>query len=78
MAWHGIEFCRSVGGRMDENRQEIQAWLSHLENFRILLEEARVHGRNMGSFEGDRIEVQVRTTLREANTQIHDQRAALP
>jgi hypothetical protein len=63
---------------MEEDRQEIQAWLSHLENIRILLEEARVHARNMGSPEGNRIEVQIRTTLRETNRQIHDLRASLP
>ncbi len=62
---------------MEENRQEIQAWLTDLENIRILLEEARVHARNMGSPEGDRIEGQIRTTLREANRQIHDLRASL-
>ena len=41
---------------MEEDRQEIQARLSHLENIRLLLEEARVHYRNMGGSEGDRIE----------------------
>ena len=65
-------------GRIEENRQEVQARLSHLENVRILLEEARVHGRNMGSPGGDRIEVQIRTTLRETNRQIHDLWASLP
>jgi hypothetical protein len=65
-------------GRIEENRQEIHARLSHLENIRILLEEARVHGRNMSSSEGDRIEVQIRTTLMETNRQIHDVRASLP
>jgi len=34
---------------MEEDRHEIQARLSHLENIRILLEEARVYGRNMGN-----------------------------
>jgi hypothetical protein len=65
-------------GSVEENRQEIQAWLTELENIRILLEEARVHARNMGSPEGDRIEGQIRTTLRETNRQIHDLRASLP
>jgi hypothetical protein len=45
-----------------------------LENICILLKEARVHGRNMGSPEGDRIEGQIRTT----NRQIHDLQASLP
>jgi hypothetical protein len=52
---------------MEEDRQEIQARLSHLENIRILLEEARVYGRHMGSLEGDRIEGQVGTPLGETN-----------
>jgi hypothetical protein len=63
---------------MEDERQEIQARLSHLENIRILLEEARVHARSMGSPEGDRIEGQIRTTLRDTNRQIHDLRASLP
>jgi hypothetical protein len=63
---------------MEENQQEIQAWLLQLENIRILLEEARVHAREMGSPEGDRIEVQIRTTLREVNRQIFDLRASQP
>ena len=63
---------------MEEDRQEIQAWLTELENIKILLEEARVHAKNMGSPEGDRVEGQIRTTLREVNRQIHDLRAPLP
>ena len=63
---------------MEEDRQEIQAWLTELENIKILLEEARVHARNMGSPEGDRVEGQIRTTLRDVNRQIHDLRASLP
>ncbi len=62
---------------MEEDRQEMQARLSHLENFRILLEEARVYN-NMGGREGDRIEEQIRTTPRDANRQIHDLRVSLP
>ena len=62
---------------MEEERQEIQARLSHLENIRILLEEARVHARNMDSPEGDHIEGQIRTTLGDTNRQIHDLRASL-
>ena len=65
-------------GSVEENRQEIQVRLSHLENIRLLLEEARVHARNMDSPEGYRIEGQIRTTLRETNRQIHDLRASLP
>jgi hypothetical protein len=52
---------------LEEDRQEIQARLSHLENIRILLEEARVYGSNTGSLEGDRIEGQVGTALGETN-----------
>ena len=63
---------------MEENPQEIQAWLSQLENIRILLEEARVHARQMGSPEGDRIEGQIGATLREVNRQIFDLRACQP
>ncbi len=63
---------------MEEDWQEIQARLSHLENIRILLEEARVHARNMDSPEGDRIEGQIGTTLGDTNRQIHDLRASLP
>jgi len=63
---------------VEEDRQEIQAWLTELENIKILLEEARVHARNMGSPEGDRVEGQIRTTLRDVNRQIHDLRASLP
>jgi hypothetical protein len=63
---------------MEDERQEIQARLSHLENIRILLEEARVHARNMGSPEGDSLEGKIRTTLRDTNRQIHDLRASLP
>jgi hypothetical protein len=65
-------------GRIEENRQEVQERLSHLENVRILLEEARVHVRNMGCPGGDRIDVQIRTTLRETNGQLHDLWASLP
>jgi hypothetical protein len=45
------------------------AALLHLANTRILLEKARVHARIMGSTEGDDIEGQVRTTLRDTNSQ---------
>jgi hypothetical protein len=63
---------------MEEDRQEIQARLSHLENFRVLLGEARVHARNKGSPEGDRIEGQIRTMLRGTNRHIYNLRASLP
>ena len=64
---------------MEQNPQEeIQAWPTELENIRLLLEEARVHARNMDSPEGYRIEGQIRTTLSETNRQIHDLRASLP
>jgi len=62
----------------EDQQEEIQAWLSQLENIRILLEEARVHAREMGSPEGDRIEGQIRATLREVNRQIFDLRASQP
>jgi hypothetical protein len=64
--------------RVEENQEEIQARLSQLENIRILLEEARVHARQMGSPEGDRIEGQIRATLREVSRQIFDLRASQP
>ena len=62
---------------MEVDRQEIQGRLSHLGDIRILLEEARVY-KNMGSPEGDRIEGQIRTTLRATNREIHDLRVSLP
>ena len=63
---------------MEEDRQEIQARLSRLENIPTLLEEARVRARNRGGREGDRMEGQIRTTLRDTNRQIHDLRVSLP
>jgi hypothetical protein len=49
---------------VEENQEEIQARLSQLENIRILLEDARVHDRQMGSAEGERVEGQIRATQR--------------
>ncbi len=61
---------------MEENQQEIQERLSHLENIRILLEEARVHARDIGSPEGGQIDTQIATMLSEINRQIHDLRTS--
>jgi hypothetical protein len=41
---------------MEEDRQEIKARLPHLENIRLLLEESKVHYRNLVNPEGDRKE----------------------
>jgi hypothetical protein len=60
---------------VEENQQEIQERLSHLENIRLLLEEARVHARDIESPEGGRIDTQIATMLSEINKQIHDLRA---
>ena len=68
--------CTEVS--IEENSQEIQAQLSDLQNIRLLLEEARLHARNIGSAEGGRIEAQIATTLRDTNQQIHDLKASLP
>jgi hypothetical protein len=52
-----------MGGK-EEDRQEMQARLSYLENVRIFLEEARVQARNIGSTEGETaLRRQFRTTL---------------
>jgi D-Tyr-tRNAtyr deacylase len=51
-------------GRKEEDRQEMQARLSYLENVRIFLEEAGVQARNIGSTEGETaLRRQFRTTL---------------
>ena len=49
--WRGpvSNFAWASAGRMEDERQEMQARLSHLENILILLEEARVHARNMAA-----------------------------
>ena len=65
--------------RMAEDwRQETEARLSALKKVRALVEEARVHARNVGGLEGVRIDAQLRTTLREVDRQRYDLRASLP
>jgi hypothetical protein len=67
---------------MAEDRRQAteatEARLSELENVRALVEEARIHARNVGGLEGVRIDAQLRTTLREVDRQMHDLRATLP
>lgn len=63
---------------MAENQREIQARLAELENMRVLLKEARAHARAIGGTDGERIEVEIRTTLREVNRLMFDLRAFLP
>jgi hypothetical protein len=65
-----------LGARVDENRQEIQARLSELENIRILFGRGKVSRQGNGSLEGDRVEVPIRATLREVNQQIFELRAS--
>ncbi len=61
---------------MEENQRETDAQLTELKNIRILLEEARVHARNVGNHEGEAIAHILRVALRKTNRQIHDLRAA--
>jgi len=55
-----------------------EARLSALEKIRALVEEARVHARNVGGLEGVRVDAQLRTTLREVDRQMYDLFASLP
>jgi hypothetical protein len=55
-----------------------EARLSALEKIRALIEEARVHARNVGGLEGVRIDTQLTTTLREVDWQIYNLLASLP
>ena len=68
--------------RMAEDRRQVtaatEARLSTLEKVRALVEEARVHARNVGGLEGVRIDAQLRTTLREVDRQTHDLLTSLP
>ena len=57
---------------MAQNQQEIQARLAELENMRVLLEEARAHARVIGDTEGERVEAEIETTLREVNKLMFD------
>jgi len=61
---------------VEDNQQEIQERLSHLENIRLLLEEARGHARDIGSPEGGQIDTQIATMLSEINKQIHNLRVS--
>jgi hypothetical protein len=69
--------------RIDRNRvaedwrQATEARLSALKKVRALVEEARVHARNVGGLEGVRIDAQLRTTLRELDRQMYVLRASV-
>ncbi len=63
---------------MTENRREIRARLPELEGMRVLLEEARGHARSIGGTDGERMEAEIKTTLREVNKVAADLRAFLP
>jgi hypothetical protein len=64
--------------RMAEDwRQATEAQLSALKKVRALVEEARVHARNVGGLEGVRIDAQLRTTLRELDRQMYALRASV-
>ena len=75
------EDVRSID-RMAEDRRQVtaatEARLSTLKKVRALVEEARVHARNVGGLEGVRIDAQLRTTLREVDRQTHDLLTSLP
>ncbi len=78
------ENVRSIN-RMAEDRRQVTAATeategrrSALKKVRALVEEARVHARNVGVLEGIRIDAQLRTTLRKADRQTHDLLASLP
>ena len=58
-------------------RQATEARLSALKKVRALVEEARVHARNVGGLEGVRIDAQLRTTLRELDRQMYVLRASV-
>jgi hypothetical protein len=62
---------RSFGlSTADDPPEEVQAKISKLENVRILLEEARVHAREMEDAQGEHIQARIRTTLGEVNRRI--------
>ena len=67
---------------MAEDRRQVteatEARLSALGKVCALVEEARVHARNVGGLEGVRIDAQLRTTLKEVDRQRYDLRASLP
>jgi hypothetical protein len=58
-------------------RQATEARLSALKKVHALVEEARVHARNVGGLEGVRIDAQLRTTLRELDRQMYALRASV-
>jgi hypothetical protein len=60
------------------NRREIRARLRELEDMKVLLEEARGHARSIGGTDSERIEAEIKTTLREVNKLAADLRAFLP
>ncbi len=57
---------------MEENQRQTAVRLTELKDVRILLEEARVHARNVGNPEGEAIAHILRDALRKTNRQIHD------
>ena len=63
---------------MTEKRREILARLRELEDMKVLLEEARDYARSFGGTDGERIEAEIKTTLREINKLAGDLRAFLP
>ena len=79
MAWHGVELSMSVGGGEDGRVLARDTGVAltpgkHPDPAGI----GEGSRKKYGQPEGDRIVVQIRTTLREANRQIHDLRASLP
>ncbi len=63
---------------MTENQREILARLRELEDMKALLEEARGHARSICGIDGERIEAEIKTTLRQVNRLAADLRAFLP
>ena len=63
---------------MTENQREIRARLQELEDMGVLLEESRGHARSIGGTDGDRIEAEIKTTLREVDKLAGGLRAFLP
>ena len=63
---------------MTEKRREILARLRELEDMKVLLGEARDHARSIGGTDGERIEAEIKTTLRVVDRLAGDLRAFLP
>jgi hypothetical protein len=56
---------------------EVEARIAELENYLILLEEARRSARSIGGPEGERLEAQVKNLIEKISQQINDLRASL-